>query len=930
MLTFGKDKVSFNGSFLFWILKMTVYYSLYLLLLQTMLLNCLLAASIEGQNLKSVKITLSVHNITLEQALEQIEKSTDFNFVYNKDEIPLNEIVSIDVSDETLYSLLSNIAGQHDLAFQRINHQIVFKKSKIPKRKLTISEIYCKVTGKITDAATNEPLIGANVLIKGTNIGATSDANGDYFLKKVEPGSYTLVFGYVGYITKTEPITVVANRTMELNVALEQGAYNLNEVTVTGSVSDRKIKESANPITILTPRDLENRNLNSLGTVLQTVPGVVASKSVDVLSVAGRINDGSLSNLNIRGFSPGSTSGSTKFLVDGVEIYNFRTLAYIDPNQIEKIEVTRGPMSSTLYGAGSSGGIVQIFTKKGAGKLKVNFKTVLTSKESKYQDSNPLITEYAGGLNGGTPDFGYTLSFDYQRHPISRAKENNGIPEQDWVASARINGTLSNVKVDLNVRYSKTEVGSSVNRMWYKIALADGWENPEYLLSTSTLSDGHNRNTGTNLNLILRQPLTNYIYHNLSLGISNISATTDIKSPSEINNSVYYSGSEIDYKKSSAKYFINMSQQISSDFKIDITGGGEYIQTEAETFRAGFLTPYDDNGSQDISPEYNYGGRSFSNNVTTGLFAEAVWGYNDKLFLTTGFRAEKNSSYGDNTGWYKTPRIGLTYIIEASEFTFKPRMSWGKSTQPVRETYKLGKMTTTGQFTFIYLPNPDLEPETQEGYEIGTDVFFTNNYSFGITYYNQKVANLMETVKYPSDDLYTTITQYVNVANVLNRGFELSAKAVFNDFTINTSGTISMSKYGGGFPESSSSDIKAEGNRVVNIPSGTFFASISYRFSPQLLWSGKGGNINVSYMWRGSAIDYDYYDYFKSRTETGSGLLEYKEFDGYYTINSRADYWVFDNLSLFVDVINLLNNQDIVGGYPRSGRRISFGFNCNL
>ena len=76
-----------------------------------------------------------------------------------------------------------------------------------------------------------------------------------------------------------------------------------------------------------------------------------------------------------------------------------------DPNQIEKIEVTRGPMSSTLYGAGSTGGIVQVFTKKGTGKLKVNLKTMFTSKESTFQNSNPLISEYAIGLMGGQPNF---------------------------------------------------------------------------------------------------------------------------------------------------------------------------------------------------------------------------------------------------------------------------------------------------------------------------------------------------------------------------------------------------------------------------------------------------------------------------------------------------------------------------------------------
>lgn len=716
-------------------------------------------------------------------------------------------------------------------------------------------------------------------------------------------------------------------RTVELNVALEKGAYNLNEITVTGSVSDRKIRESANPITIISPRELENRDLNSLGTVLQTVPGIVASSVVDVLGVAGRINDGSLSDLNIRGYSPGSTSGSTKFLVDGVEIYNFRALAYLDPNQIEKIEVTRGPMSSTLYGAGSSGGIVQIFTKKGAGKLKVNFKTMLTSKESKFQNSNPLNTDYSLSLSGGKPGFGYDLSFDYQRFPVSRFKYNNGIPEQDWVASGRINGTLSDVKADLNVRYSQNQLGSVLNNMWYKIAVSEGWKNAETLLETST-PDSYSKYNGINMSLNLRQPITKNIYHNFTVGVSDILTSTNINTPSVLNNAIYYAGSEYSYKKSSAKYFINLTHPIFSNFKIDLTGGAEYIKAEAESFNAGFSTTYDDNGSQPISTDYNMGSRSFTNNITTGLFAEAVWGFNDDLFLTTGLRFEKNSSYGDNVGWYKTPRIGLTYVAKLGSFTVKPRFSWGKSTQPVPERDKLGSTRVMGQFTFIYLPNPDLQPQTQQGYEIGTDIFFTNNYSIGITYYNQKVGNLIQTIKLPSNDEYTSISQYINVADVYNRGVELSGKAIFNNLTINLTGTIVRSKYGGGFPVSSSAPFRVEGGKVLGIPSGTFYGSINYRLPSIFSWSAKGGSINLSYMWRGSQISTDYYAYYKTRTETGKySALTYQDFPGYSTINFRFNYWVSNNVSIFADVVNLLNNQDIVDGYPRSGRRISFGFN---
>ena len=196
----------------------------------------------------------------------------------------------------------------------------------------------------------------------------------------------------------------------------------------------------------------------------------------------------------------------------------------------------------------------------------------------------------------------------------------------------------------------------------------------------------------------------------------------------------------------------------------------------------GFKEPYDDKRFSIITQMYIVV-LVPSPQTQPQAFLLKVFGDTKKnCFLLRDFAWRKNSSYGDNTGWYKTPRVGLTYIISAGKFTFKPRASWGKSTQAIPELYKLGRTVTSGNYTLIYLPNPDLVPQTQQGYELGTDVFFANNYSFGITYYNQTVGNLIQKVDYSSDDLYTSISKYVNVADVFNHGIELNAKAIFNDF----------------------------------------------------------------------------------------------------------------------------------------------------
>ena len=108
--------------------------------------------------------------------------------------------------------------------------------------------------------------------------------------------------------------------------------------------------------------------------------------------------------------------------------------------------------------------------------------------------------------------------------------------------------------------------------MWYKVGVAEGWENADSLLSDSPI-DSHNENNGLMMNLNLRQPITNNIYHNLTLGISNLGSSTNNNTPTVIPNGTYYYTSEFDYKKTTVKYFLNTNQYIAPEFKVDFTGG---------------------------------------------------------------------------------------------------------------------------------------------------------------------------------------------------------------------------------------------------------------------------------------------------------------------------------------------------------------------
>src|SRR3989339_958657 len=907
------------------IVKMMAFYSFLGLVLQGALVTILLATPAEGQNLRDIKVTVKAVDVTLEQALQIIEEKKNFKFFYVKEEIPLNEKATVIVDDESLYNILEVFAKDYGLIFNRINDQIVIKKNQGQTENLVTAVETGTVKGKITDTSTKEPLVGATVVLKGTTIGSSTDIKGNYTIEFIKPGKYTIAVSYIGYSTTTKTVEVSADKTYEVNISLGQSTVNLDEVVVTGSLSERSMRAVANPITVVTAKELENRNLTSLGSALESIPGIMMGGNNEIFSTRGT----AYSYIYMRGGAPLSNvvpGAGIKYIIDGVELSDPSFLDGLNPNDIDKIEISRGPMSSTLYGAGSSSGVIQIFTKRGGmNNLKVNFRTMLTSQKSKMYDSDPLNQDYSLNVSGGQGEFGYSFGVDRSISPISRYKRNNGIDFGGWNINAGVRARLANLIADLKFQYSYNTSGSSQNDYLYKTALADGWSFPSKLLFS--LSDNKNFSENVLASLNLKQILGEKLYHNLTVGYTRNGFENTSYLASQYGPTTFiYPTMSRDFRKYSIKYFMNLNQPLSTDFNVDVTGGFDYVDYRFMDMMSTFSKMQVDYTSQS---EAAYGYKSIYPTTTTGLFGEAVWSYNNDLFLTTGIRAEKNSGYGDDLGWYTMPRVGLTYVQALGDFTFKPRGSWGKSSEPASPYYKTGEVNSY----VIVLPNPNLKPQNQSGYEFGADIYYGSSVVFNVTYYKQKMEDLI--VRVLMNDPTTTQNdyQYQNVTKADNSGWEFSAKFLYSPFTLDLSYTSVTSTYGEGFTSTSNPNIRP-GKRIPDIPSGSFFARLSSRIPSFLSWTDKGGTITIEYRWNGNVFAQDYYGYYKAYNARVSpapypnSYNYYNEFPGYSKFNLRADYSILNNLLLFVDVQNLLDNQDwISGSAPMIGRQISFGFN---
>ena len=918
---------------------MVSFYSSLGLLMQAVFLNIIFAySSLDAQNLKNIKVNLNASQVTLEQAFKLLEQKTDFKFNYNNDQLQLGEKVNIDFENESLYDILVSLAKEHNLAFNRVDNQITVRKTDSPDAPVeqSVAVENGTIIGKVTDEKTGEELIGASISLKGTTKGAYTNKNGYYEINDVKPGKYSVVASYIGYAASSKEITISSGKTAEVNFKMGQSVVNLDEVTVTGSLSERSQRAIANPISTLEIKNFDAQNLTLIGDVIATLPGVSTYTAADGVAFYGK---SSLANLmfNVRGTVTGSSTNPTsvKVIVDGVE-ESATALTFLDPNEIEKIELLKGPMGSALYGTGSSTGVLQIFTRKGNGATKIEFKSMFTARNDKYADANPLTYQYTLSLSGGKPDFGYKLSGNYSLYPISRYALNNGIDENSYGLNGNVNGNIGNFKIQLGFNATYRNNGSAVSPTTiYLIALNEGWPNASNLKKITTLStDCESKTTSLDLNLNIKQMISNNIYHNITLGSSQNSSETIYNTATTTTSGTYYPYPTSGGIRQTIRYFMNWTQPVFTDYSIDITGGVDVRRQAYYSTTEYYSTALNLLGISRSTTTITSGSRSQSESITKGFFAEGVWGYKNCLFFTTGLRLESDNSYGGDIGWYPMSKFGLTYVFSLGNFTLKPRVAYGKSTEAVNVTYKLDRTVISGSYTYIYKGNPDIKPEHQDGYEIGADIFFTNNYSLSFTYFNQRVRDKTQS-SYTKLDAYTYIYTYLNAASITNNGFEISAKGIIAPFMLELNYSYVNSRYGAGYntttASTSASTYIYDGGRIILLPSTTIFARLSYNLPAYLSLCEKRGSLSFDVAYKGHWLSHDYYSYYKYYCETGSynsDLIKYyKDDPGYALLNMNISYPVFNELLLYANVKNLLDYQKPgIGCTPLSGRMITFGF----
>ncbi|KRD57738.1 SusC/RagA family TonB-linked outer membrane protein [Flavobacterium sp. Root935] len=361
-----------------------------------------MANNVNGQKKLDTKVTITVENLTLDNALSKIEKSAHVKFSYNSRLPQLSQKVSVEANQETLSSVLSRILVPFNITFSEVSNQIVLQKNSVGSfstannhdslfELLTFGPI---IKGKVTDQ-TGSPLPGATVMAKGTKTAVLTDFDGNFVIE-MPANVNRIVISYVGMETKEIGIE---NTTP--TIVLTEAGQNLQEVVITTGYEKTSKRTFTGAISKISGAELK---VDGVVDVSRMIEGKAAG--VTVQNVTGTF--GTAPKITVRGSS--SIFGDTKplWVIDGVvqeDIINITfadlasgnsetllssSVAGLNANDIQSIEILKDASATSIYGSRSLNGVVVVTTKQGRrdSPLKVAYSLEQTVR------SVPSYTQY--------------------------------------------------------------------------------------------------------------------------------------------------------------------------------------------------------------------------------------------------------------------------------------------------------------------------------------------------------------------------------------------------------------------------------------------------------------------------------------------------------------------------------------------------------
>lgn len=295
-------------------------------------------------NSQETKVSISKNNKPIREILGEIERQTDYLFVYSEKEVDVNQRKTVNVSQQRVADVLSSLFRSTNVGYAMEGHNIMLMAK---TTQTDAAQQKRHITGVVKDIK-GETIIGANIMIKGTGTGVSTNIDGGFSIEAATGDE--LIVSFIGYLTQT--IKIDSQKT--LNIKLLEDTKTLEEVVVVGYTVQTKSAVTGS-VAVVKADKLKDVNTLEVGSMLQgKVSGVYVSGSSD--------EPGQASKIRIRGKGTLNSSVSPLWVVDGVIVGEDPGL---NPNEIDNISVLKDGSATALYGSRAANGVIVVTTKRG-------------------------------------------------------------------------------------------------------------------------------------------------------------------------------------------------------------------------------------------------------------------------------------------------------------------------------------------------------------------------------------------------------------------------------------------------------------------------------------------------------------------------------------------------------------------------------------
>jgi outer membrane receptor protein involved in Fe transport len=570
------------------------------------------------------------------------------------------------------------------------------------------------VAGRVIEVGTGRSLEGAQIFANDDrNRVARSDANGDYRLTNVSPGSHTISVRLIGFSSKSTPVTVTAGGTATLDVQLVTQPLNLDAVVVTGQGGGISKRRIATPVDVIGTEAIQASPATRIDELLQT-----KLPSAQIRMTSGQA--GTTSIIRTRGVTSVSNNSTPVIYVDGVRVDNLNTVATLGLNlsgvrsqgaatsaladlpldNIDRVEFVPGGAATTLYGSDAANGVIQIFTKHGvAGRTKGFFESrigydtpqtqfLFFKRTSDLIYRNGLTQGYSGGIDGGNDAITYSASGNIRASASQRLDGDNrefglrnGV-SADLGPKARYQGTLSFNQS--NVPRFRNGNSGGYNALWLLEdgrASALGFNNNIDSLSADdyaklktfiTTAEALQNNTvftrsWTTSHTLSFDPIPSIKTH-ATFGLNNrfskeqaIVTNEFLIATKSFAAGTTNQGSISDYERNYTSYTADVGAQhsgnIGNDLSVITSVGAQLFRNDDAQVQYTATNVRD--GAQTLAGA----GVSASTDVAYRIFGQTNISLLERYTMELGVRVDRNTAFGQNIGAQSYPKIGLVYSL---------------------------------------------------------------------------------------------------------------------------------------------------------------------------------------------------------------------------------------------------------------------------